>query len=366
MVEARNANTQERAVASYGAKHMKPKDKHIEAEPKTAEEYRQTADAHVQELKGFWKRFAVSGLFVIAVVVIILACLAWFAANNRVEATTSGLGAQGATFTMTAAGEGMDGAHVGYYERSERTNDEKAEIEGLSTVHSMTVTLNSNFNNNDAGGLYPGARGVITFTVTPLTTSLQGVTIDISRVLKLADDNVVNESVKGGEDNGDNALLKLVKGHLLFFRGMDDGYYSSRITDSKIVLSHEDFCEDGSGQATKPVTVNVYWVWPEYIQNFVLVGNANYYKNLFASDTSPDYTELQMYVNGGEGVESHRDEFYYGTANGVTVEHASSLAKGMSSTQLATCSALYNNADEYIGTSVKYVQLEFNAREGVQ
>ena len=348
---------------------MKPEDKHIEAEPKTAEGYRQTADAHVQEVKGFWKRFAVSGLFVIAVVVIILACLAWFAVNNRVNATTSGLSAQGATFTMTAAGAGEDGAHVGYYERGERTNGEKDEIEGLSTEHSMTVTLNSNLNNNDAGGLYPGARGVITFTVTPLTTSLQGVTIDILRVLKLADGSVVDESAKGSEDN---ALPKLAKGHLLFFRDKDGDYYSNRITDSKIVLQPIDFNKkDDNGSVlstdtTESVTVNVYWVWPEYIQNFVLVGNANYYKNLFASDTSLDYTELQMYVNGGEGVESHRDEFYYATADGVDLAHAPSLAKDMSSTQLATCSALYNNADEYIGTSVKYVQLEFNAREGVQ
>lgn len=337
---------------------MKPERKHIEAASKSAEAYRQTADAHVQELKDFWKRFAVSGLFVIAAVIIIFACLAWFAANNRVQATTSSLSAQGATFTVTAEGEGASGAHVGYYEREDRTEGEKADIEGLSTKHSMTVTLNSNLNNNDQGGLYPGARGVITFTVTPLTTNLQGVTIDISRILKLADNTVIDDGV---ESNEENALLKLTKGHLLFFRGMNnDGFYSGRVIDSKIVLQRKDFCEEGSSATTMPVTVHLYWVWPEYIQNFVLVGDANYYKNLFASEGSADYAALQEYVN------NNANEFYSADVNGAAATDVPKLSGNMSSTQIATCSALYNNADEYIGTNVKYLQLEFDAREGVQ
>ena len=83
---------------------------HTDLGPKSAEEYRQTADAHAQELRSFWKRFAVSGLFVIAAVIIVFACLAWFVANNRVQAETGSLSAQGVTFTMTAAGE--DACHA--------------------------------------------------------------------------------------------------------------------------------------------------------------------------------------------------------------------------------------------------------------
>lgn len=337
---------------------MSGMDRHSEPQQhKTAAEYRQAADEHVRTLKGFWKDFLVSGLFVLAAIVAIFACLAWFAANNRVSATGSTIGAKAARYSLTAAGEGDDGAHVGYYERDGRTEDEKRDIAGLSTDHSMTVTFDSNLNNNDAGGLYPGARGVITFTVTPNSKNLSGVTIDISRILKTNDGGITKDEA--------TQLIKLTKGHLLFFREMNNGYYSKRITDSKIVLSPDDFCKEGSSETTEPKTVNVYWVWPEYIQNLVLVKDANYYNNLFA-EVGSDYNSLQAYVNGSEGVQGHKDEFYYGVAGGITAQDAPNLAKTMSSANLATCSALYNNADDYIGANVKYLQLTLSAREGMQ
>lgn len=67
---------------------MTGKGQHIrqEVSSKTAEEYRATADEHAQTLKDFWKKFMVSGLFVVAAIVIILACLAWFLNNSQVRA----------------------------------------------------------------------------------------------------------------------------------------------------------------------------------------------------------------------------------------------------------------------------------------
>ena len=337
---------------------MSGMDRHSEPQQhKTAAEYRQAADEHVRTLKDFWKDFLVSGLFVLAAIVAIFACLAWFVANNRVSAAGGSISAKDLAFTISAEGEGAADAHVGYYERDDRTEDEKKDIAGLNTDHSMTVTLNSNFNNNDAGGLYPGTRGVITFTVTPTSKNLSGVTIDISRILKTKDGGITKDEA--------TQLLKLTKGHLLFFRNMNDGYYSNRITDSKIVLSPDDFCKKGSSETTESKTVNLYWVWPEYIQNLVLVKDANYYNNLF-DEVGPDYNSLQAYVNGSEGAQSHKDEFYYGAAGGITAQDAPNHAKTMSSSDLATCSALYNNADDYIGTNVKYLQLTLSAREGMQ
>ena len=134
---------------------MSGMDRHSELQQhKTAAEYRQAADEHVRTLKDFWKDFLVSGLFVLAAIVAIFACLAWFAANNRVSATGSTIGAKAGRYTLTAAGEGESGAHVGYYERSERTPEEKHAIDGLDTTDAMTVTLGSNLNNETAGSLY--------------------------------------------------------------------------------------------------------------------------------------------------------------------------------------------------------------------
>lgn len=340
---------------------MSGMDRHSELQQhKTAAEYRQAADEHVRTLKDFWKDFLVSGLFVLAAIVAIFACLAWFAANNRVSATGSTIGAKADRYTLTAAGEGESGAHVGYYER---TAEEKQTIDGLDTADAMTVTLGSNLNNETAGSLYPGARGKITFTVKPLVGDLDGVTINLSRLLKVT--NIVGVVGDGGTLAPEaEALLGLIKGHVLFFTSCDqNGYYSGRVVDSKIEIRKGEFCENGdmSKPTNKPVTINLYWVWPEYFQNFVLTGNTNYYKNLFAAagDAKSDYGALQADMN------EHKANYFYGAANGTSAVNAPVVSSSMSFSDTAICSALYNNADEQIGNKVEYIQLRISAQEGV-
>lgn len=341
---------------------MSGMDRHNELQQhKTAAEYRQAADEHVRTLKDFWKDFLVSGLFVLAAIVAIFACLAWFAANNRVSATGSTIGAKADRYTLTAEGEGESGAHVGYYERSERTAEEKQAIARLDTADAMTVTLGSNLNNETAGSLYPGARGKITFTVTPRTDNLGDITINLSRVLKVTDGGVVKD--EGTLTSEAATLLGLVKGHLLFFTKCDNGYYSDRVINNQITIPKSKFCEDGktTNPTKKSVPVTLYWVWPEYFQNFVLTGNTNYYKNLFAAagDAKSDYGTLQTDMN------EHKANYFYGAANGTSAANAPTVSADMSSSDTAICSALYNNADEQIGNKVEYIQLRISAQEGV-
>lgn len=188
---------------------MSGMDRHSELQQHmTAAEYRQAADEHVRTLKDFWKDFLVSGLFVLAAIVAIFACLAWFAANNRVSATGGTIGAKAGRYSLTATGEGEPDAHTGYYER---TDAEKQNITRLDTTDAMTVTLESNLNNESAGSLYPGARGKITFTVKPLVDDLNGVTINLSRVLKVTGNVVVEDGKTLTSDA--QTLLGLAKGH---------------------------------------------------------------------------------------------------------------------------------------------------------
>lgn len=339
---------------------MSGMDRHSELQQHmTAAEYRQAADEHVRTLKDFWKDFLVSGLFVLAAIVAIFACLAWFAANNRVSATGSTIGAKAGRYTLTAAGEGESGAHVGYYER---TDAEKQNITRLDTTDAMTVTLESNLNNESAGSLYPGARGKITFTVKPLVSDLDGVTINLSRLLKVT--NIVGVVGDGWTLAPEaEALLGLIKGHVLFFTSCENGYYSGRVTNSQITIPKSSFCEGGNEAkpTNQSVPVTLYWVWPEYFQNFVLTGNTNYYKNLFAAagDAKSDYGALQADMN------EHKANYFYGAANGTSAVNAPLVSSSMSFSDTAICSALYNNADEQIGNKVKYIQLRISAQEGV-
>lgn len=336
---------------------MSGMDRHSEPQQhKTAAEYRQAADEHVRTLKDFWKDFLVSGLFVLAAIVAIFACLAWFAANNRVSATGSTIAAKAARYSLTAAGEGEPDAHTGYYER---TDAEKQNITRLDTTDAMTVTLESNLNNESAGSLYPGARGKITFAVKPLVDDLNGVTINLSRVLKVTGNVVVEDGKTLTSDA--QTLLGLAKGHLLFFTSCQNGYYSGRVVDSKIRIDKSEFCKKGSSETTESKEVSLYWVWPEYFQNFVLTGNTNYYKNLFAAagDAKSDYGALQADMN------AHKTNYFYGAANGTSAANAPAVSSSMSFGDTAICSALYNNADEQIGNKVEYIQLRISAQEGV-
>lgn len=332
-------------------------DRHSELQQHmTAAEYRQAADEHVRTLKDFWKDFLVSGLFVLAAIVAIFACLAWFAANNRVSATGGTIGAKAGRYSLTATGEGEPDAHTGYYER---TDAEKQNITRLDTTDAMTVTLESNLNNESAGSLYPGARGKITFTVKPLVDDLNGVTINLSRVLKVTGNVVVEDGKTLTSDA--QTLLGLAKGHLLFFTSCQNGYYSGRVVDSKIRIDKSEFCKKGSSETTESKEVSLYWVWPEYFQNFVLTGNTNYYKNLFAAagDAKSDYGALQADMN------AHKANYFYGAANGTSAANAPAVSADMSFSDAAICSALYNNADEQIGNKVEYIQLRISAQEGV-
>lgn len=336
---------------------MSGMDRHSELQQHmTAAEYRQVADEHVRTLKDFWKDFLVSGLFVLAAIVAIFACLAWFAANNRVSATGGTIGAKAGRYSLTATGEGEPDAHTGYYER---TDAEKQNITRLDTTDAMTVTLESNLNNESAGSLYPGARGKITFTVKPLVDDLNGVTINLSRVLKVTGNVVVEDGKTLTSDA--QTLLGLAKGHLLFFTSCQNGYYSGRVVDSKIRIDKSEFCKKGSSETTESKEVSLYWVWPEYFQNFVLTGNTNYYKNLFAAagDAKSDYGALQADMN------AHKTNYFYGAANGTSAANAPAVSADISFGDTAICSALYNNADEQIGNKVEYIQLRISAQEGV-
>lgn len=343
---------------------MSGMDRHSELQQhKTAAEYRQAADEHVRTLKDFWKDFLVSGLFVLAAIVAIFACLAWFAANNRVSATGSTIGAKADRYTLTAAGEGESGAHTGYYERTNdgavigtgEMDDSGKEDPRLDISDAMTVTLTSNLNNETAGSLYPGARGQITFTVTPHTDNLGDITISLSRVLK-AKGNIYKEA-DGNLSNDASTLLSLVKGHLLFFTGCENGYYSGRVEDGRTTIPKSKFCIDE--QTTNPtdqsVPVTLYWVWPEYFQNFVLTGNTNYYKNLFA-EANEGYNALKADVN------KNKATYFYDPSNSAAASDPHDNVDPY--TNVDAYSSLYNNADEKIGNEVISIQLRITAQEG--
>ncbi len=314
---------------------------HIDDEPKSAEEYRRVADAHAQTLKDFWKRFAVSGLFVLALVIVLFASLAWFAANNGVGGTSTTLSAKAERYAI--GGTSDQDARRGYY-------DDMSAATGFDTSDSLNVSATYNLNNYTGGSLRPGSYGVLEVTVTPVAKDVRGITLSIERNIKARGDLTLT-------DEKYEQLQNLFRGHILFFRSKsDDGYYSDPVLDDKLTIDRSDFCAEGSTLTTEPVTIRLYWVWPSQFSSYVLTGKLNYNQNLFASTDAMGYAGLAAAINAHGG-------WFFCDENGNSVDGVPNVNSNMSAADLQTCADYYNHGDEVLGVSAAYLQIRFVGEE---
>lgn len=309
---------------------MSGMDRHSELQQhKTAAEYRQTADEHVRTLKDFWKDFLVSGLFVLAAIVAIFACLAWFAANNRVSATGGTIGAKGPRYIITTATTG----NKGVYDDGTGTT--------FNIADSMDVSGTSNFNNETAGYLAPDASGSITFYVQWLDGSPENVDVDITRSI-IATTTPPDMSVE--------ELKNLLTGHILFFKNKDDGYYSNWVRSTYTVTADEF-----NAAQDKKVPCTLFWVWPEQFRSYVVPGYLNYIRGLFKTAESDDYVNLRDDIN------ANKTRYFKSGSSVPDVSKVPDVSRGMSGTDLQTCSLAYNEADECLGNSVDKYQIRLTA-----
>lgn len=347
---------------------MSGMDRHSEPQQrKTAAEYRQAADEHVRTLKDFWKDFLVSGLFVLAAIVAIFACLAWFAANNRVSATGSTIGAKGPRFVLS----GTQGGTAGKYDsQDDYTSD------------STSLAVNNFFNLNNMSAdsaLSPGSAGQLQLNVRPLCNDLHDITVEMTWEISVqtsaagtgtAADESKNETII-------NSLKDLVRGHILVFQGKDpSGFYSNPLVPTSTTVAQDgtsatvitqsftipraSFCTEGSNNTTKTVPKTLYWIWPEQFKSYVRTGNAGYGGNLFASADATGYTALVDNINA-----NHARYFRADSTNvpGQAPSTVPAVKAGMSSADVEACASYYNNADEVIGKNIKYIRVRFTAKE---
>ena len=333
-----------------------------------AREYHRVADEHVDALKGFWKRFLTSGLFVLAAIVIIFAALAWFAANNHVGAATSGVSAQ-SNQRIAISGVSAKDAKAGCYERDTTPDENKTSLDvsdamDVGTVQyengKASVTFDLNNSGETGGALVPGSSGQLQITVTPLANDVGDVTVSIDWNIATTKGAIVDGQTADAELS---SLRELVRGHIMLFQGRDNGYYSSPVLVAdgsngaqSFTIEHSQFCEAGSELTTKPVSVVLYWVWPEQFQSFVLTGDTNYRQNLFASTNAPGYADTLASIN-------RNPARFFRAESGESVQGVPTCENGMLSANLQICSNYYNNADEIIGSNVAFVQPRFSLSE---
>ena len=124
----------------------------------TPEEYRQQARDEISKVKNEWKVFLRTGIIMsAALIVIIIACIAWFVSNNKVTISTTRVQSAGSEFELAAAAKPNSETSAGVYDKlldvpkgtkSSIKNQNFLATDGSNTSITWAITDDSNMNNN--------------------------------------------------------------------------------------------------------------------------------------------------------------------------------------------------------------------------
>lgn len=214
----------------------------------TPEEYRKKVQDQIEHYKQQWKVFLRTGIFVlVALVAIIIACIAWFVSNNRVTGSTGTIQAVGSEFDLAATGTSENkGVHDGLLNAQPGTDIKLSEVDYASTDGEHTsitwaITENSNVNNKTKTGINPGSSGSLTFYIISHKDGPLSVKINLTFTgyhvegwNSTAATNTAERVVKKSDlKELDEPTQQLLEGHVLFFAGYDENSnsYKAWISD---------------------------------------------------------------------------------------------------------------------------------------
>ena len=377
----------------------------------TAEEYRQKAQKQIELLKNQWKIFFRTGIIVIAAfIVMIVASIAWFVSNTRVDATGVAIQPADMPFDLAAAGtESNASADRGMYDKlltvspgALREIDEKKywSTDGSHTSICWAVTPESNMNNTGEDGkptgIEPGSYGKMTFYIIPNKDGSLKVTLDLVLTGYQIADNKKNEANVPQNDLTevtDPSLQQLLEGHVLLFAGYNEkagcykGWISRDAEEWSMRLGSETeaaVLESKSGKLTWNNTnakkdtaypVTIYWIWPERLESYLRKADGYSGKNplLFSEDPSSEENELSalpenLFETMGEVEENSSSNRYFRWEDSekfqenVTKDTLSQIREKFNPALYSIVAAYYDSADQYLGKNVQYVQLKLDAQ----
>ena len=313
-------------------------------------------------------------LIVCIIIALLVATVAWLVSNKNAQAKSTELSAVGAPFYL-ATKESDDGAednilhnklNVVKGTKTETYNGEKYFIVENGII-SMQIDSDNNMNNqqSNANGLKPGASGKITFYVIPKKRGCKEFSLSIKLIPYKTTDNKTDtaiESESGNEDFqlqevSDESVCELLKGHILFFENYteQDGY-TKPIKDKKILIKSDS---DGGYQIDVPITVNVYWVWPNSFRDFRGIPDNG---KLFNTEVSEFFVEK---INDEIKNKSETSKFFYNynwSHLNLKADEKISFST-LNASQFTYLANWYNAADHMIGVNVDYMYYEVECKE---
>ena len=382
-----------------------------EKEELTAEEYRQKAQEQIELLKNQWKIFFRTGIIVVAAfIVMIVASIAWFVSNTRVDATGVAIRPADMPFDLAAAGtKSTASADRGMYDKlltvspgASREIERKKywSTDGSHTSICWAVTPESNMNNTgETGkptGIEPGSYGKMTFYIIPNKDGPLKVTLDLVLTGYQIADNKKNEANVTKNDLTevtDPSLQQLLEGHVLLFAGYDEaaGCYKGWIsrdagewsmksdseTEAAVLESRSGKLTWNNTNAKKDTAypVTIYWIWPERLESYLRKADGYSGKNplLFPEDPSSEENALSalpenLFETMGEVEENSSSNRYFRWEDSakfqenVTKDTLSQIREKFNPALYSMVAAYYDSADQYLGKNVQYVQLKLDAQ----
>ena len=334
------------------------------------------------------RKKAVRSLFMAfsALVVMVGFCIAWFVSNHRVNATGMNIEAANAQdFQLASKGKRQE-AEQKYLKNEDGQNilnngtayliNSDGKMIDASDGTDNTETYYAGFTNlawrlDDDVTLMPGASGSMTFYIIPRKENLTSA--NLAFTLKAYEDDTKTGVVAVSKDN---QLQNLVMGHILFFRNRDaDGSYAGWIAPDEngsylMANSEYSFTVTPENKTTfekdKPYPVTLYWVWPNYIRNYIYT---NQNGSLFTNPDSSDYQDLLKFLNkenfqNNEAEQKYSKIFYVKPDSGAASAKDSTSGNGnqinsnITDAVLNECNEAYNNADQYIGKNARYLYVD--------
>ena len=362
----------------------------------TPEEYRQQARDEISEVKAEWKVFLRTGIIMFAALVaIIIACIAWFVSNNKVTISGTKVQSAGSEFELAAAAKPDSESSAGVYDSlldvhpgTETSIGDKKFLatDGSNTSITWAITDDSNMNNNNPeDGIEPGASGQMTFYIISQKDGPLSVTLDLTLTGYTGEETAATSL---DLQKANEKAQQLLKGHVLLFAGYDSaansykgwisedaGPWSMTLYSGGDVLSRAKngkltwSVQDAKKGTAYPVTI--YWVWPEMLGSYLVKDQSSIGKRpvLFPEDwneSSNHLTELPGTLFATMCEKDGNRYFYWKEskdfAETVTKEKLSQMRTNFNPVMYGTLAVYYNQADEYLGSNVRFVKLKLDAQ----
>ena len=377
----------------------------------TAEEYRQKAQKQIELLKNQWKIFFRTGIIVVAAfIVMIVASIAWFVSNTRVDATGAAIRPADMPFDLAAAGtESSVFTDRGMYDElltvspgaSREIKGKKYwSTDGSHTSICWAVTPESNMNNTGEDGkptgIEPGSYGKMTFYIIPNKDGPLKVTLDLVLTgYQIADDKKNEENVTKNDltEVTDPSLQQLLEGHILLFAGYNEkaGCYKGWIsrdagvwrmslgsgTEAAVleVKSGKLTWNNTNAQKDTAYPVTIYWIWPERLESYLRKADGYSGKNplLFPENLSSEENALlalpeNLFATMSKVEKNSSSNRYFRWEDSakfqenVTKDTLSQIREKFNPALYSMVAAYYDSADQYLGKNVQYVQLKLDAQ----